>query len=80
MINAFTVFFAIQEITFVFVLVSVDDFSFVGGLVVDPLSVVDSPTRILKDAMSVLFIFDPIADILIPVLVVVCSFSMFLSI
>lgn len=44
MIYTFAVFFAIEEVALVFVLISIDDFSFVGSLVINPFSIVDGPT------------------------------------
>lgn len=40
MIHSFSVFFSIEEIALIFIFVGVDDLALVGGLVVDPLSIV----------------------------------------
>lgn len=47
MVDSFSVLFAIQEVAFIFVLIGVDDFSFVGGPIIDPFPVVNSPAGVL---------------------------------
>lgn len=43
-VGALAVLFSSQEGAFVLILIGVDDLSLVGGLVIDPLSIVDSPS------------------------------------
>ena len=41
-IGAFSMFLPSQECTFILILIGVDDLSLVGGLIIDPLTIVDS--------------------------------------
>ena len=79
-VDAFSVFFSVLERSFVFVLIAVDDLSFVSGLIVDPFPVVHGSTRVLQNTVTVLFVLDPVAYVFIAIRIEIRALPVFLSI
>ena len=80
MVDAFSVFLSIDEISLIFLLVGIDKLAFPRSLVILPLSIVDSSAGILKHSSAILPILHPVPDVFLTILEIIHSFAVLLSI